>query len=307
MPIPCGNEPISLDRSAHLRRDLDFLEKQLDDPGSLLVPVWHDQNLIVPGTQPSLVTLPLSKANPLLDIEGELVWLGRLGNGETSCFALDLSGLHDPFEPPAISGKGDFVDIRNVMGQMSSDEAGLGAYARGILYWHNQHAFCGACGRVTEPRQGGHLRVCTSPQCGKEHFPRTDPSVMVLVTHEDRCLLGRQPHWIESVYSAIAGFVEPGESLEGAAIREVREEVGIDIEPPRYFSSQPWPFPASLMLGFDARAQNDVITLDGQELEDARWYTRDELRNPSQHGFLYPGTYSLAGRLIEAFMEQALP
>jgi NAD+ diphosphatase len=300
MPIPCNNEPLWLDRAAHLRRDIDALEERLSRADSLIVPVWRDQNLILPGPRPALVMLPLQQAGSLLDTDGELVWLGLLD--DRGCFALDLSSLADPFEQPCLAGQGEFVDIRNAMGAMGQDDAGLGAYARGILYWHAQNLFCGACGSRTEPRRGGFLRVCTDRGCGKEHFPRTDPSVNVLVTDGDRCLLARQPHWIQSVYSALAGFVEPGESLERAAVREVKEEVGIDIGDPVYLGSQGWPFPASLMLGFTAPARNTDIVLADGELEDARWYSRDELRDPGAHGFIVPGAYSLAGRMIEAFL-----
>jgi NAD+ diphosphatase len=302
MPIPCGNEAISLDRAAHLRRDIDALEGRLSDPDTLIIPVWRDQNLILPGARPTLAVLPLARAGSLLEGEGELVWLGLLGR--RGCFALDLSRLADPFERSCLAGQGEFMDIRNAMGAMGQDDAGLGAYARGILHWHSRNLFCGACGSRTEPRRGGFLRACTDARCGREHFPRTDPSVNVLVIDGDRCLLGRQPHWIQSVYSALAGFVEPGESLERAAVREVREEVGIDVGDPVYFSSQGWPFPASLMVGFSARALNTDIALGDGELEDARWYTRAELRDPGAHGFIVPGAYSLAGRMIEAFLEQ---
>ncbi len=304
MPIPCGNEPLSLDRAARLRRDIDALESRLANPDTLIIPVWRDQNLIVPGARPTLVRLPLGRAGSLLDTDGELVWLGLLG--DRGCFAIDLSSLADPFEHSCLAGEGEFLEIRNVMGTMGQDDAGLGAYARGILYWHAQSLFCGLCGARTEPRQGGFLRACTDAGCGKEHFPRTDPSVNVLVIDGDRCLLGRQPHWIPSVYSALAGFVEPGESLERAAVREVEEEVGIEIENPVYFSSQGWPFPASLMLGFTARARNTEIVLCDDELEDARWYSRAELGDPGAHGFIVPGDYSLAGRMIAAFVNDKL-
>jgi len=172
-----------------------------------------------------------------------------------------------------------------------------------MMHWHARHRFCGVCGESAEPRDAGHVRACTSPACGAIHFPRTDPAVIVLVTRGDRTLLGRQPVWDAGRYSTLAGFVEPGESLEDAVAREVHEETGVRLSSVRYHSSQPWPFPSSLMVGFTAEAASDEITIDPDELEDARWFTRDEIRREMDAGtFLLPSEISIAYRLIAEWL-----
>jgi len=176
------------------------------------------------------------------------------------------------------------------------------AYARGILHWHRQTRFCGVCGSPTELREAGHLRVCTNPACAAHHFPRTDPAVIMLVSRGDRCLLGRKSEWPDGMYSTLAGFVEPGESLENAVAREVMEETGVAISNIRYHSSQPWPFPASLMLGFYATAETEEINYDPAELEHARWFTRAELADGGAGIRHRPRSDSIARRLIETWV-----
>ncbi|HEX7670170.1 MAG TPA: NAD(+) diphosphatase, partial [Polyangiaceae bacterium] len=166
------------------------------------------------------------------------------------------------------------------------------------LYWHQRHRFCGSCGAETKLKDGGHVRECTAEDL--KHFPRTDPAVMVLVSRGDRCVLARQPWWPHGMQSVVAGFVEPGESVEDAALREVKEELGLEATGLRYFRSQPWPFPASLMVGFFAEATSDDIVIDREELEAARWYSRAELLKPE--GFFYAPGYSLAHYMIREFL-----
>ena len=178
------------------------------------------------------------------------------------------------------------------------DEGGLLAYAKGILHWHERHRFCGNCGLPTESREAGHLRVCTDRACGASHFPRTDPAVIMLISDGDRAVLGRKSEWPDGMYSALAGFVEPGESLEEAVAREVKEEVAIDVNNIRYHSSQPWPFPASLMLGFYADAVSGEIAFDPDELEDARWFSRAELKRGEAGLVRRARSDSIARRLI---------
>jgi len=183
-------------------------------------------------------------------------------------------------------------------GLLPAEEAEVLAYARGMLYWHRRHRYYGSCGRPTQPREGGHMRECVEEDL--KHFPRTDPAVMVLVSRGERCALARQHGWPEGMFSIVAGFVEPGESTEDAAVREVKEELGLRIGELRYFRSQPWPFPSSLMIGFFAEADDEALVIDGTELEEARWVTREELRDPK--GFFYPPPYSLAHHMIRAFL-----
>lgn len=273
--------------------------RALDAPRTLLVPVWRDKNFISTGLEPR-AALPTAKdGGALIDAASELVWLGRVGDAD--CFALDVSALAEPLSHPALAGKAELTDLRMTGGTLPVEEVEVLAYARGMLYWHQRHQYCGSCGQPTKPKEGGHVRECAAD--GIKHFPRTDPAVMMLVTHDDRCVLARQPSWPRGMQSVIAGFVEPGESVEDAAIREVKEEIGLSVTGLRYFRSQPWPFPASLMIGFFAEAIHDDLIVDGEELEAARWYSRAELRNPE--GFFYPPSYSLAHHMIAAFLEGA--
>jgi NAD+ diphosphatase len=288
-----------LDRASHLRKSLDFLEAELRSPESLLLPVWRDLSLVAAD---QLVLLPLAQAQALLEAGGELAWLGKLG--EQSCFAVDISTLTEPMREPSLAGKGELRDLRMVGATLPADQAALAAYARGLLIWHGRHQHCGVCGGKTAARDGGHVRACRDPNCKSEHFPRTDPAVIVLVHDGDLCLLGRQQRWPAGMYSTLAGFVEPGETIEEAVAREIMEEAGIAVDDVRYFRSQPWPFPSSLMLGFTARATSRDIHLGDDELQDARWVTRQQIRDCRAHGFFVPGRYSLAGQLIEAFVGQ---
>jgi len=181
-----------------------------------------------------------------------------------------------------------------------------------MLFWHTRTQHCGACGERTAPRQGGHVRVCRRESCALEHFPRTDPAIIVLVHDGDECLLGRQRSWPRGMYSTLAGFVEPGETIEQAVAREVFEESGVRVEDVRYFRSQPWPFPSSLMIGFSARAVSRAIDVGDDELEDARWVSKAELQAtarvsapldaPRTGQLFVPGRYSLSGQLIEAYL-----
>jgi len=202
---------------------------------------------------------------------------------------------------------GAFADLRSIGPALARREGALLAYARGLSHWHNRHGFCGVCGAATTTSAGGHVRVCTSEPCKAEHFPRTDPAVIMLVTHGDRCLLPRSTRWPTiPMHSTLAGFVEPGESLEDAVAREVKEEVGVDVVDVRYHSSQPWPFPASIMLGFTAEARDTTITLDDEEIVSANWFDRDFLRrehHPDE--FRLPRADSIARRLIQDWVDAA--
>jgi NAD+ diphosphatase len=186
---------------------------------------------------------------------------------------------------------------------MDRAEGSVLAYARGMIWWHSRHRFCGVCGGPTESAEAGHVRRCLDAACATTHFPRTDPAVIMLVTDGERALLGRQKAWPKGQHSTLAGFVEPGECLEDAVAREVCEETGIRVEEVRYHSSQPWPFPASIMLGFTASAATTEIAVDTSELEDARWFERGWIR---RHGdddeFRLPRRDSIARHLIEDWL-----
>jgi NAD+ diphosphatase len=291
--------PLVLDRAAHLRKDVDFLQAELRAGESLLLPCWQEQSLVADRR---LALLPLGEARSLLDHDGELIWLGKLPVG--SCFALDLSTLPDPLAHAALRGRGELQDLRLIGASLPTEHAALALYARGLMHWHRRHLHCGVCGAPTAARCGGHVRACRNESCATDHFPRTDPAIIVLVSHGDDCLLGRQSRWPAKMYSTLAGFVEPGETIEEAVAREVFEESGVRIDGVRYFKSQPWPFPSSLMIGFFATATSREIRCDQDELEDAQWFSREQVRDQKQHGFFTPGAFSLSGQLIAAWLAE---
>jgi NAD+ diphosphatase len=287
----------ALDRASAHRRDAGWLARQLADPKSRLLPVWRGQNLLRDEETPTAALLARGEAESLLTDARDVALLGLMG--DVAHFALDLS---DREEPPPLPGT-RFADLRSVGPIIERSQGGLLAYARGLIYWHQRHRFCGVCGSPTESREAGHLRRCTNPACGAEHHPRTDPAVIMRIEHEGRILLGRQKQWPPGMHSVLAGFVEPGESLEDTVRREVGEEAGIAIADIAYHSSQPWPFPASIMLGFSARALDDRLTIDGEELETARWFTRAELlASPENETFRLPRRDSIARRLVEDWL-----
>jgi NAD+ diphosphatase len=193
-----------------------------------------------------------------------------------------------------------FADLRQLAGRLERQEGALLAFARAMLFWHSRHRFCGLCGTPTRSEEAGHMRRCTDPSCHTMHFPRTDPAVIMLVTDGDRALLGRNKNFpVPGMYSTLAGFVEPGESLEDAVAREVREETAIEVAAVHYHSSQPWPFPANIMLGFYAEAATTEIAVDYGELEDARWFERGWLASHADDDtFRLPRRDSIARRLI---------
>jgi NAD+ diphosphatase len=217
------------------------------------------------------VLLPAT-AFPVLD-PNEAILLGEFRGAPV--FAVEFA----PTDPSPTDVGGDFVDLRLTGGQLPADEAGLLAYARALVWWRQRHRFCGNCGSPAVPTDAGHVMVCTREGCGMQVFPRIDPAIIVLVTDGERALLGRQAAWPAGRYSTIAGFVEPGESFEDAVVREVREETSVEVGELEYRSSQPWPFPSSVMIGFVARARTTEIACPDGELEDARWFSCAEMAN----------------------------
>ncbi|MCH8895487.1 MAG: NAD(+) diphosphatase [Proteobacteria bacterium] len=255
------------ERMAH-RRDQDaWLERRRNSGKSWFLPVAAGKNLVFKGPPPSAALLTLEQVDTL---SYPHVYLGEYK--ERSCFALLTEPNHDVGWP----GTG-YQQVLQVATIIDTAEASLLAYARAMSIWHRNHQHCGRCGTSTVSTQAGHILVCSDPGCGWQQFPRVDPAIIVLVSDGQRCLLGRQASWDAGRYSTIAGFVEPGESLEDAVIREVAEESGIEVHSPVYHSSQPWPFPSSLMLGFQASAASSEIHLRDGELEHADWFTPDDL------------------------------
>lgn len=279
----------SLDRLGHLRRDASWVEQAR--AGGRYLPVWRRKVMVDESERPR--PLFLSSAE-LADLErvGDEVLLGE--HDGMPCFAVALDG-----ETPPRAG-GVFGELRVLGELLKPADAALLAYARAMIIWHEGHRHCSGCGGATENCEAGHTRIC--PTCGSKHFPRVDPAIIVLVADEERCLLGRQPSWPPRRYSTIAGFVEPGESLEDSVRREVFEETGVEVGAIRYHSSQPWPFPSSLMLGFSARPAGGAIVRHDGELEDARWFSRDDI---AARQILVPPRVSIAYRLIEQWFDAA--
>ncbi len=291
MPIQNVFSGPYLDREAALRRDAAAVAAALRDPRALLVPVWKSRSLVRrdgPDCRAALLEGSHTVRASLAD--GELVLLGRFQG--RLCFAAEF-----PDEaPPPLEAAGRFEDLRTTGGLLPADEAGLLAYARAMVLWRRRHRWCGSCGAPAAPEAAGHVMKCTAAACGVEHFPRLDPAIIVLVTDGERALLGRQAAWPPGRYSTIAGFVEPGESLEDAVAREVLEESGVVVTDPVYHSSQPWPFPSSLMVGFTARAARESVPRADEELEDVRWFTREEIASGTP---ALPPPQSVSFRLIE--------
>ena len=288
-----------VDRSGEMRKDTDWLEGALASASSRFVPVWGD-HCLVGGDPLKLVFLERQQIENYLDAQVDRhdpIFLGLFRGNPAFAVAIPAAG-----QPP-YAELGEFQDLRYLGTVLPADEANLAAHARGLVLWHGSQQFCGHCGSSARPDTGGNSRRCMNAECGREIFPRVDPAIIVLVSDGDRCLLGRQTGWPEGRYSTIAGFVEAGESLEDAVRREVYEETNIRVGKVRYHSSQPWPFPSSLMLGFVAEADVEdpqEIRMNDGELEDAQWFTRKELRS----GFpKLPFRISIARRLVDGWLD----
>ncbi|MEO5615878.1 MAG: NAD(+) diphosphatase [Cypionkella sp.] len=302
-----------LDRAAALRSDPVRMAELLAD--GRVLPIWRGKPLIVAQNGLGWVA-----AESVVLGAGAPVFLG-LDDG-VARFAVDISGWEpevlEASQPagfvdanrqghPALPDDHAFEDLRGLMALLTPREAELAATAKAVLQWHSTHRFCSACGVASEISHAGWQRSC--PACGAQHFPRTDPVVIMLVTRGNKLLLGRSAPWPEGMYSLLAGFVEPGETLEAAVRREVFEETGITTGAVRYLASQPWPFPASLMFGCIAEATSDEITLDPAELEDALWVSREELVEvmAGQHPKIKPGRKgAIAQFLMGNFLAERL-
>ena len=287
-----------LDRVSHLREDAAWVAARRQAKDTRLVPVWRSRSLVHTEDDRALI-LTVEEAGDLLDSAQHEVVLGL--EGDTLYIGLDLSHLDDPYGHPRIEAEGAFEDLRQIGPVIPADEGAILAHARGMMTWHQRHLFCGVCGAPTEVSHGGYQRNCTG--CSAQHFPRTDPAVIMLVHKGDNCLLGRTHHFPRRIYSTLAGFVEPGESLEEAVAREVFEEAGVTVGEVRYMASQPWPFPSSLMLGFHAEAEAMALNIDPKELEDARWMTREQIGRIEEFDMELPRRDSIAWRLVKAWMD----
>lgn len=299
-----------LDRADRLRGDAGAMARYLADPASRVLPFWQGKPLFDEnGGGPRLVWLAANDTKVSGQAEGAL-FLG-LDDAGTAHFAVDVSGLVPPDGDPAaclsLPPQQRFADLRAVLGDLDHRDAAIAAPAKGIFEWRRSHGFCSNCGARNAVAHAGWRFDC--PACGRPHFPRTDPVVIMLVLDGDSVLLGRQPGWDEGMYSLLAGFVEPGETIEEAVRREVHEESGIRVGDVRYLTSQPWPFPASLMIGCAARAETRDITLDRAELEDAMWIGKAEVAEAlaGRHSRIRPARKgAIAQTILRAWVEDRL-
>jgi NAD+ diphosphatase len=281
-PIAFSGSP--LDRASVQRADPAWLAAQ--KPAGLFLPFWQNR--------------PLLRADRTMFLAWRAEWetcqcvfLGL--EGTQPLFAIDLDAASEPQ-----LGEGTFTEMRAAAFVLPTRDIAIAGQGKALLDWHRRHGFCPNCGHATELMDGGYRRLC--PACGAEHFPRTDPVVIMLPLLEGRCLIGRNRRFPPGLYSAFAGFVEPGESMEEAVRRELMEEVNLKVGAVRYHATQPWPFPSSLMLGCYAESLSDDFRIDGHEIEDARWLTRDEVRARLAHeiedGVKLPVAIAIAHHLI---------
>jgi NAD+ diphosphatase len=261
-----------LDRAGDRRSDADWIARQLEAPGARALVLWKGQPLL--GRGPELVFIEGAMASKLAETGEHLLFLGL--NGEDPVFALELEGEADPTVGP-LKGFGEFGEMRAAAAALPIPDTGLLSASRSLFEWRRRHRYCPNCGHACIGVDGGWKRAC--PNCNAQHFPRVDPCVIMLPTFGDRCLVGRQAAWTANRYSALAGFVEPGESIEEACAREVKEEAALTVTAVRYHSSQPWPYPSNLMLGLICEVSDDQAQPDLTELESVRWLTKAEARD----------------------------
>jgi len=300
--IPFSGNP--LDRAANLRRDDAWVLEQLGSVEGRYLAFSRLNVLARAAEQAELHWLESSVCEHLED--GAIPLLLGVRDG-VAHFAVDLTSLSDPIAAIGIEGA-DFADSRGIAVSLPEGDAGILAQARALIDWHTRHRFCGSCGSATVVASGGSMRKC--PNCGDEHYPNPHPVVIMVVWRGDQCLLGSGRQWAQQRYSALAGFMDLGETIEEAVAREVKEEVGLEVDGVVYQESQPWPFPSNLMIGCFAHVAGEDLTVDPVELSGARWFSRDEIRNalerPESVEFGLPGPIAIAHHLIRAWTEREI-
>ena len=300
-----------LDRAGNERRDQAWLEGQLAHSARRYLALRDLEALVEGDPAPSVAWLAPDEL-PNGSLDGDPVLLG-LDGGEPR-FAIDLTAVDEAALAGPLADGRRFAEVRGVSPDLPVRDTAILAQARSLVDWHARHRFCAVCGGPTRSRNGGLMRVCEG--CGAEHFPRVDPVVIVLIIDGDRCLLVSGRARPGSSYTCIAGFMEPGETVEEAVRREVREEAGVEVAAVRYHSSQPWPFPASLMLGCHAEAASEAIAIDPEEIKDARWFDRadvaraaafaaGEIEGESDLDFGVPAPFTISHQLIRAWTSAA--
>ncbi|MEO6076038.1 MAG: NAD(+) diphosphatase [Dokdonella sp.] len=289
---------LSLDREGEFRDRVMELAQRVRHAASRFIVLRHDGRALV---DPDSAALRLILNSERGATDQHASFLGRHANADYFLCVVDDASS----DALALQLDARWLDLRSAGSQLPSFDAGLFAYARALAHWQARTRYCPACGAMLLLVAAGHRAHCTNPDCGTDQFPRTDAAVIMIVTHDDACLLGRQASWPERRYSALAGFVEPGETLEDAVCREVFEEAGVVVDDCEYHSSQPWPFPASLMVGFIAHAATRDINL-GSELQDARWFSPDDIVRKVRNGeLLLSSSVSVAHRLIEHWLHES--
>ncbi len=298
-----------LDRAGHYRVDQAWLKARLKDPSSRQLPVYDLKPYLLPAQgndPPCLGWIRPGLIEASWDGPGAVIFLGM--DGDRAHFAVEMRVNADPtLNGGVLDGfGGSFKDLRGsvMSGELAGGEAAIMAQARAMIEWHRRHPFCSQCGKATEVIEGGYKRICG--HCKAEHFPRTDPVVIMLTHREGRALLGRAKTFPGRMFSALAGFVEPGETIEEAVAREIMEEVGVKVGKVDYFATQPWPFPMSLMIGCLAEGISEDIIIDDTEIAEARWFSREELAlalKGETKDFFVPPAMAIAHHLIRAFVE----
>jgi NAD+ diphosphatase len=301
--IPFGGNP--LNRASEKRIDSTWIESKRRDPSTLIMPMWRLEPFLL-GKENAAPPLELGLlrvgiADSLAAPDAPCIFLGL--DGDLAVFALDISAADDPAHKGPLAGLGFFRDARMAGSMVSIKGAALIAQAKAMIDWHQRHGFCPKCGAPTRMMDAGYRRLCD--RCNSEHFPRVDPVVIMLATHGEACLVGRGKQFPPGMFSALAGFVEPGETIEEAVRRELMEEASIKVGEVTYYATQPWPFPSSLMIGCFAKAESRDVKADETELAEVRWLERSVARQLCEgkqiDGVKVPPPIAIAYHLIRAF------
>ena len=297
-----------LKRSSELRKDENFLKSILDSEDVNFIPMKDDENYFI-SVKEEIKPLILTRRELecfIKDISlDKMIFLGKIN--EKFYFSINIKSK---IEMNTFINQGDIItdQLRNVIGSLTELDSSYLALAKGMTFWHEKNKFCGVCGSKTKMEEAGFVLRCVNKNCNQSHFPRTDPAIITLVSNKDKVLLARSSRFPQKMYSTLAGFVEPGESLELALKREVYEEVGVNVNKIEYFQSQPWPFPASLMLGFFAETEDTDLNVDEDEIEDANWFNISQLKDLThpeiKDGFKLPRFDSIARSLVNDWIRR---
>jgi NAD+ diphosphatase len=303
-PNTFANNP--LDRASEKRADSGWIARRYQEPSTLVIPFWKLKPLAIKGRdgKPEAGFMRPGLFESLMAEDAPLIFLGQDKDG--AYFAADISAAPDPESKGPLAGLGTFEDLRGLAQQISAGDAAILGQARSILDWHHTHKFCSNCGAPSTLSDGGYKRECGV--CKTEHFPRVNPVAIMLATLGDRCLVGRGRAFPKGMFSALAGFIEPGETIEEAVARELFEEAGCRVKSVTYHSNQPWPWPSQMMIGCFAEAESDEINIDQNEIAEARWVDRATMRaalaGTGPEGFWVPPKFAIAHQLIKAWAEQ---